>query len=204
MNPELTCQIPDEPNPYDLFNTWFEEAAACDAIKDATAMNLATVDAAGQPWTRIVLLKDLSEKGFSFFTNRTSIKGGHLDGSGKVSLNFYWPALDKQVRIMGTASRTSEEESDAYFAKRPRESQLGAWASIQSSELDARATMVERMEAVTKKYKGLDVPRPDFWGGFVVDPHIIEFWMARPHRLHDRVMYTRNPDGAWTKKGLYP
>lgn len=175
MDPELRSAIPDFENPYDLFDVWFKEAADCPDIKDVTAMTLATVDSDGQPWTRIVLLKDLTEKGFSFFTNLTSIKGEQLAGSHKASLNFYWPALDRQIRIMGTATRASAEESDAYFAKRPRESQLGAWASKQSAELDARATMIERMEAVTAKYEGQDVPRPDFWGGYIVAPTIIEW-----------------------------
>ncbi|MFP6581683.1 MAG: pyridoxamine 5'-phosphate oxidase [Candidatus Hydrogenedentota bacterium] len=204
MDPELSSAIPDFENPYDLFDAWFKDAADCPDIKDVTAMTLATVDAEGQPWTRIVLLKDLTEKGFSFFTNLASIKGEQLADSNKVSLNFYWPALDRQIRIMGTTTPTSTEESDTYFAKRPRESQLGAWASMQSAELDARSTMIDRMEAVTKKYGGQDVPRPDFWGGYIVAPTIIEFWLSRPHRLHDRTMYTRAADGSWTKKGLYP
>ena len=204
MNDELQCAIPEVADPYELFESWFAEARECPDIKDATAMTLATVDKHGHPWTRVVLLKDLSEAGFSFFTNRGSIKAGHLEQNPNVSICFYWPALDRQIRIMGEATKASDEESDAYFAKRPRESQLGAWASVQSTELDERNTLIGRMEEVTQKYEGQDVPRPPFWGGYIVAPRVIEFWRARPHRLHDRAMYTRGVDGSWTRKGLYP
>ena len=196
--------IPDISNPFDLFDQWFKEALDCPDIKDATAMTLSTVDEHGHPWTRVVLLKDRSDAGFSFFTNRGSIKGGHLKNDPNVALCFYWPALDRQIRIMGEATQASDEESDAYFAKRPRESQLGAWASIQSTELDARTTLIDRMADVTQQYEGQDVPRPPFWGGFIVSPRVIEFWSARPHRLHDRAIYTRDSNGDWTQKGLYP
>jgi pyridoxamine 5'-phosphate oxidase len=204
MNTENVSQIPDLSDPYDLFQQWFSQAVASPAIKDATAMTLATVDSDGQPWTRVVLLKDCNESGFSFFTNRTSIKGDHLSNSLKVSLNFYWPAIDKQIRIMGTAALAPEAQSDAYFAKRPRGSQIGAWASKQSTELSSRDEMIARFEKYTARFEGQDVPRPDFWGGFVVAPNIIEFWQARDDRMHDRCMYILTPNGDWIKKGLYP
>lgn len=204
MENENESSIPDIHDPVGLFNQWFDDAKNCPDIKDATAMTLATVDEHGHPWTRVVLLKGVSDAGFSFFTNRESIKGAHLAKNPNVSLSFYWPALDRQVRIMGEAARTSDDESDAYFATRPRESQLGAWASSQSTELDSRTTMVKRMQHVTEKYDGQTVPRPPHWGGFTVAPRIIEFWSSRPHRLHDRAMFTRASDDSWTRKGLYP
>lgn len=199
-----TNQIPVDPSPIRLFSKWFQDALDCEQIEDATAMTLATVDSDNQPWTRVVLLKEHDDRGFTFFTNSKSIKGEHLENSPKVSLCFYWPALDHQVRIMGSAEMISPEESDAYFQSRPRDSQLGAWASIQSSELDVRRSLMDRIDEVSAKYEGADVPRPDFWNGYRVTPSTIEFWLSRPHRLHERLDYTLNADGTWVQKGLYP
>ena len=196
--------IPDYPSPVSLFTEWFADAKTCDAIKDATAMTLATVDHEGQPWTRTVLLKDHDEDGFTFYTNSTSIKGRQVGASPKVSLCFYWAPLDRQVRILGSATQVPATEADEYFASRPRESQIGAWASKQSTELDTRQTLMDRVEKITKRYEGGDVPRPEFWNGYRVSPTLIEFWLSRPHRLHERAMYTRQPDTSWTRKGLYP
>lgn len=204
MNSLETKMIPDYPDPILLFSEWFDEASACEQIKDAAAMTLATVDSHNQPWTRIMLLKGHDDRGFTFFTNSNSIKGDHLEHSAKVSLCFYWPALDRQIRIMGAAGQLTPEESDTYFASRPRESQLGAWASIQSSELDERLTLMDRFEDFTRQYEKSKVPRPDFWNGYRVVPNVIEFWLSRPHRLHERLVYTRQPDSTWTQKGLYP
>lgn len=190
--------------PFPLFSEWFNFAATCNAIKDVTAMTLSTVDADQQPWSRIVLLKEFDERGFTFFTNSNSIKGGQLSDFPKVSLCFYWPALDQQIRIMGASKLVPPEESGAYFTTRPRESQIGAWASIQSSELDTRQTLMERVEKFSAKYEGQDVPRPDFWNGYRVTPSIIEFWLSRPHRLHERIVYKRELDDTWSHKGLYP
>ena len=204
MDSDALSQIKDASSPTPLFTKWFEEALACDGIKDATAMTLATVDAELQPWTRTVLLKEHDERGFTFFTNSTSIKGSHLDRSSKVSLCFYWPALEKQIRIMGSAEMITSEESDAYFASRPRGSQIGAWASDQSSELDQRDTLVANVENETQKYDGQDVPRPSHWNGYRVTPKVVEFWLSRPYRLHERLMYTRETDDSWKQKRLYP
>jgi pyridoxamine 5'-phosphate oxidase len=199
-----TEEIPAHPNPLPLFTDWFEGAIACDQIKDATAMTLSTVDSNLQPWSRIVLLKEHNEQGFTFFTNSTSIKGKQLVGSAKVSLCFYWPALDQQIRIVGSSAMVTPKESDAYFATRPRESQIGAWASLQSTELDTRQTLMDRVDEFTNKFEGQDVPRPDHWNGYRVTPTVIEFWLSRPHRLHERIIYTVKADGTWSHKGLYP
>jgi pyridoxamine 5'-phosphate oxidase len=196
--------ITDHETPFPLFAEWFAEALDCDGIKDATAMTLATVDSDHQPWTRVLLLKGHGEDGFTFFTNSNSIKGDQLTPDAKVSLCFYWPPLDKQVRINGTAKRVSSEESDEYFASRPRESQVGAWASKQSTELDQRRTLMDRVDEYAAKFEGGEVPRPDFWNGYRVTPDLIEFWLSRPHRLHERLMYIRESDATWTQKGLYP
>jgi pyridoxamine 5'-phosphate oxidase len=204
MTPLETNEIPDHPSPIQLFSQWFQDALDSDQIKDATAMTLATVDSENQPWTRIVLLKEHDDRGFTFFTNSNSIKGNHLEHSPKVSLCFYWPPLDRQIRIMGTARKITPQESETYFASRPRESQISAWASIQSSELDERLTLMNRYDKFTKQYENADIPRPDFWNGYRVTPHQIEFWLSRPHRLHERLNYTRQPDNTWQKSALHP
>ena len=199
-----TARIPDIANPYELFNQWFAEAEACEAVLDHTAMTVATVDENNQPWTRVILCKDINEQGFTFFTNSNSLKGKHLAHSPKISLCYYWAPIIKQVRVMGTATLIAPEDSDAYFASRPRESQIGAWASLQSEHLDTVETLIERNTHFEEKFDGQDVPRPDHWNGYLVSPTHIEFWLARPYRLHDRVMYTPTADGQWTNERLYP
>lgn len=196
--------IPEKADPFELFGSWLEEARQCEDIDCYNAMVLATVDAQGMPWPRIVLLKAHDEHGFTFYTNLTSIKSRQLDAHPKASLCFYWKPLDKQVRILGTVKRVSEEEADAYFATRPRESQIGAWASKQSQSLPSRSVLEERVAEVEKQYDGKSVPRPSFWSGFRLVPSLIEFWKQQPHRLHDRLAYTRGPDASWTSERLYP
>lgn len=170
---------------------------------DATACALATANAQGAPSVRMVLLKGVDASGFVFFTNYGSRKARELDGNPQAALCFYWPALGAQVRVEGAATRVSPEESDAYFATRDRESQLGAWASRQSAPLGSRAELLTRVAGAVARFVGRKVPRPDHWGGYRVRPDRIEFWSAGAHRLHDRVLYTRR-DGGWTVERLFP
>lgn len=196
--------IPDQSNPFRLFAQWFEEAQQCAELAEPTSMTLATVGAEGQPWTRVVLLKGHDERGFAFFTNTRSTKGQHLAQNPKVALNFYWMPLDKQVRVVGEAAQVPDEEADAYFARRPRGSQLGAWASYQSEPLEKRADLEQRLKEYTEKYEGQDVPRPPHWSGYRVTPQVIEFWLKGPDRLHYRRAYIRQPDGSWKQEALNP
>jgi pyridoxamine 5'-phosphate oxidase len=196
--------IPDCNDPIDLFLRWFDEARACAQIDDATAMTLATVDDEGQPWARVVLMKDADEKGFTFYTNTHSLKGRHLSSNPRAGLCFYWMPLKKQVRIIGLAHPVTPQEADAYFASRPRGSQLGAWASIQSAPLKNRTTLEQRMSEYTEEFEGGSVPRPHYWSGYRIVPHTIEFWLGAENRLHHRRVYYRAAGGAWHHQALYP
>ena len=196
--------IPDIDDPYILFKQWYAEAEACPNIMDHTAMTVSTVDADLQPHSRILLLKGVDERGFTFFTNSNSHKAAQIRQSPKIALCFFWETIYKQIRINGTAQIISPEESDAYFASRARESQLSAWASLQSQELDCEETLFQRYVDLDEKFKGKEVPRPEYWNGYRVSPKTIEFWLGREHRLHARTHYTRTPEGDWIKKELYP
>ena len=196
--------IPDRPDPIHLFNEWFAEARACGQIAEPLAMTLATVDEAGMPWPRIVLLKEVSDRGFTFFTNLCSAKAQHLRNNSKAGLCFHWMPLDKQVRILGDAVVVSDEEADAYFSTRDRESQIGAWASRQSERLDTREDLERRFAEYTKEFAGREIPRPDFWSGYRVVPEMIEFWLRAPFRLHHRRVYVRDGGGAWSSHLLHP
>ena len=189
-------------DPFQLFDTWFAEARASEP-NDSNAMALATVDAAGQPSVRMVLLKGHGPDGFVFYTNRESRKAGDLAAVPKAALLFHWKSLRRQIRIEGAVSRVSDAESDAYFASRSRDSQLGAWASDQSRPLDARATFEARYEEARARFEGGEVPRPPHWGGYRVAPSAIEFWQDREHRLHERRLFVREGD-AWSEGLLYP
>lgn len=189
-------------DPFQLFDTWFAEARAGEP-NDSNAMALATVDADGQPSVRMVLLKGHGPDGFVFYTNRESRKAGDLAAVPKAALLFHWKSLRRQIRIEGAVSRVSDAESDAYFASRSRDSQLGAWASDQSRPLDARATFEARYEEACSRFEGGDVPRPPHWGGYRVAPSAIEFWQDREHRLHERRLFVREGD-AWSEGLLYP
>jgi pyridoxamine 5'-phosphate oxidase len=170
---------------------------------DTAPMTLATADAEGQPSARVVLLRGVDARGFTFFTNFNSRKGRELDANPKAALCFHWITLDEQIRVEGYIERISDAESDAYFVSRPRGSQLGAWASDQSQILPSRETLEERYREIERRFEGQAVQRPAFWGGYRVVPHRLEFWYGRPDRLHDRVVYIRE-NGGWTIERLYP
>ena len=191
-------------DPIRQFRRWFDQALDAQ-ITEPNAMVLATVDATGQPSTRVVLLKAVDERGFSFFTNYESRKGRELSGNPRASLTFPWIALERQVCITGSVTKLSREESEAYFKLRPRGSRLGAWASPKQSEVVAdRADLEARMRALEAKHPGEDIPLPPYWGGYLLAPTEIEFWQGRPSRLHDRLRYARQPDGSWKIERLSP
>lgn len=183
------------------FERWFADAVTA-AVREPNAMVLATV-VEDSPTTRHVLLKGLSQGGFEFFTNYTSQKGAHLANNDQVALTFGWLDLHRQVNISGRAHRLTASESDDYFAVRPREAQLGAWASHQSSVLADRNVLEQRLDDARNRYADGPVPRPDHWGGYRVVPESIEFWQGRPSHLHDRLRYTRAPSG-WLIERLSP
>jgi len=189
-------------DPFALFDAWYAEARTTEP-NDSNAMAVATVDTQGQPSVRMVLLKGHNTDGFVFYTNRESRKTGELAATPKAALLFHWKSLRRQIRIEGTVSQVSDAESDAYFATRSRDSQLGAWASDQSRPLDSRATFEARYEAARTRFEGGDVPRPPHWGGYRVAPGRIEFWQDRAHRLHERRVFARTADG-WQEGMLYP
>lgn len=190
------------PDMLDRFNAGMQEAVAA-GVPEANAMTLATVDTHGQPAARTVLLKDANLDGFVFYTNLGSRKGQHLAQCQQVSLVFWWRETEAQVLIDGQASPVSAEAADAYFASRPRGSQIGAWASIQSTELADRQTLLDRVAEVEARFKDQDVPRPAHWSGFRVHPRRVEFWYGKPYRLHERICYEATPQG-WQSRLLYP
>jgi pyridoxamine 5'-phosphate oxidase len=167
-------------------------------------MALATTDLEGRPSVRMVLLKGHDERGFVFYTNRRSRKGAELAANPRAAVLFHWKSLRRQVRLEGVVERVGDAEADAYFATRGRDSQLGAWASDQSQPLDARETFEARYRAMQAQYEDREVPRPAHWSGYRVVPERIEFWNDRPHRLHERRLFTRTPEGGWSEGLLYP
>lgn len=195
--------IQKESDPFALFEAWFAEAKDTKTIEDATAMTLATVGPDGMPSARIVLLKGVDHGGFVFYTNKTSVKGQHLAAHPMAALCFHWMPLDMQVRVEGTVESVTDAEADAYFASRPRQSQIGAWASKQSQAYGERLELEKRLAKYTAKFGISPVPRPPFWSGFRIMPRRIEFWLKQPFRLHDRVSYTRHED-AWAVERLFP
>jgi pyridoxamine 5'-phosphate oxidase len=190
-------------DPFVQFTRWMEQTIKS-GIPDPNAMTLATVDASGQPSQRIVLLKHLDEKGFVFYTNLNSRKARELKQNPKTSLHFPWHFLERQVKVCGTVEPLSTAEVFKYFVTRPRESQLGAWASQQSRPISSRALLMQQFEAMKNKFAKGDIPLPDFWGGYRVEPHQIEFWQGGAHRLHDRFQYNLQTDGHWAIERLEP
>lgn len=189
-------------SPFQHFSEVF--ALACQKVpKDANAMVVSSVNGDGRPSSRVVLLKEFDERGFVFYTNLTSRKGQEILAKPYVSLNFHWHELEQQVRIEGSVEQVTSAEADAYFATRPRLSQLGAWASLQSQPLASREVLETRVQECEKRYENQPVPRPPHWSGLRVVPDRIEFWIGRPNRLHDRFVYAR-PAGIWEIERLYP
>ena len=191
-----------DPDPIAQFRAWFDEAVKANII-DVNAMSLATASASGEPSVRTVLLKDVDDRGFVFFTHYTSPKGRALNENPRAALLFFWPTLERQIRITGAVTRVPRAESEAYFASRPIDSRWAVWAAAQSAVLPDRETLESSFEHVKARF-GDNVPCPPEWGGYRVTPELMEFWQGRPGRLHDRLLYTRQDDGAWTRSRLAP
>ena len=190
-------------DPIVQFQTWFEQALQAQLI-EPSAITLATADASGRPSARIVLLKAVDERGFTFFTNYESRKGRELAANPHAALVCYWAELEREVLIAGEVKKVSREESAEYFAKRPRGSQLGAWVSKQSSVVHGRGDLERELAGVEARFAGRDVELPPYWGGYVLNPARVEFWQGRPNRLHDRFQYTRQSGGLWRIERLSP
>ena len=191
------------PDPIAQFDHWLKQAVDA-GLQDPTAMTVATVDKEGQPSQRIVLLKDVSPEGFVFYTNYGSRKAQELSVNNKISLHFPWHMLERQVKICGTAHKVSASQAAKYFLSRPEESQLAAWASRQSQPISTRNMLMQQFTNMKEKFANGQIPLPDFWGGYCVVPHQIEFWQGGGNRLHDRFMYSKQPSGEWQIQRLAP
>ncbi len=197
----LENKVPGDP--FKLFAGWFENAAM-DGVKEPNAMVLSTVSD-GKPKARVVLLKDFSEKGFSFYTNYNSHKGQELDSNNFASVTFFWDKSERQVRIEGEIEKVSAQESDNYFHSRPIGSQIGAWVSQQSEKIEGRSVLEKKLTEMEEKFAGQSIiPRPDHWGGYLLKPQLMEFWQGRANRLHDRICYTLDDSGLWNFFRLSP
>lgn len=190
-------------HPFTQFHAWFEEYRQS-GQQDPNIMTLATVDAQGQPWARVVLLKSYDERGFVFYTNYGSFKGQQLAHNPQASLHFLWLSQERQIQIQGKVEKISVQESAAYFHSRPRLSQLGAWASKQSQPLDNRQQLDQQYAEVSARFAEQEIPLPEFWGGYLVKPQRLEFWQGGANRLHDRVEYVLDTQGEWHKQRLNP
>ena len=188
-------------NPFELFANWYDLAIETE-INDPNAMTLSTISN-NRPSSRVVLLKSHDEKGFVFYTNSNSKKGKSISENNNIALNFHWKTQNRQIRIEGQAKIVSSEIADSYFNSRPRGSQIGAWSSNQSAELNARSELIDNIKKFEKIYKDQDIPRPSHWNGYLVKPQLIEFWQEMPFRIHDRVVYTLF-NNKWEIKKLYP
>jgi pyridoxamine 5'-phosphate oxidase len=204
LNPLTSSDFTDAGDPFALFEAWFAEASERE-VNDPNAMTLATVDPDGLPDARMVLLKGLEPGGFVFYTNSESAKGAELTYNMKAALVFHWKSLRRQVRIRGPVALVSDAEADAYFASRPRDSRIGAWASKQSRPLESRFALEKAVAREAARFGLGEVPRPPHWNGYRIMPVQIEFWQDKPFRLHDRVTFRRDaPEGPWRKERLYP
>jgi len=197
-----SSDLAEADEPWALFRAWMAEAERSEP-NDPTAMGLATVDEDGLPNLRMVLLKGADHRGFVFYTNVDSAKGRELDANPKAALLFHWKSLRRQIRARGTVTRVGDDEADAYFASRPRDSRIGAWASQQSRPLESRFALEKSVAFYAAKHAIGEVPRPPYWTGFRIVPVAFEFWQDRPFRLHDRIQFTRRGEG-WEKTRLYP
>jgi pyridoxamine 5'-phosphate oxidase len=199
---EITERTAD-PDPIGQFHTWFKDAQVAD-LKEPNAMVLATVSAHGKPSGRVVLLKEFGDFGFVFYTNYLSRKGRELEANPSAALTFYWAELECQVRVEGQVQRVDRQRSEEYFRSRPRGSQLGAWVSEQSRALPNREALDVKLSALQERFAGTeDIPTPEFWGGYRLEPDLLEFWQGRPNRLHDRLVYRRSGTG-WILERLWP
>jgi pyridoxamine 5'-phosphate oxidase len=190
-------------DPIAQFQQWLKDAIAAE-LPDPTAMCVASVDQHGQPSQRLVLLKDISAAGFTFYTNLGSRKATELAANAKVCLHFPWHPMERQVIVYGSAERVSAAQVAKYFLSRPKESQLAAWASEQSRPVSTKLALLQKFAEIKQKFAQGDIPLPSFWGGFLVQPHKIEFWQGGEHRLHDRFMYTKQSDNSWSIARLCP
>jgi len=188
-------------DPFVLFKKWYDLACKTE-INDPNAMTLSTISN-NQPSSRVVLLKSYDENGIVFYTNSNSKKGKSIKQNNNIALNFHWKTQNRQIRIEGHANMVSKAVTDSYFKTRPRRSQVGAWLSNQSDDLSSRDELIERIREFEKEYKDKDIPRPSHWNGYLITPHLIEFWQEMPFRIHDRVLYFKS-DNSWKIKKLYP
>ena len=191
-------------DPIELFRNWFLNADKSGVVEEVNAMNISTLGLDGFPKNRIVLLKKYTSEGFVFYTNYNSEKGKAILENNKVCLSFFWPALEQQIIIKGTAKKVPTNLSDDYFESRPDGSKLGAWASNQSQVVSSRKEIEENLHKFENQFQGKEIPRPEHWGGFIVKPIGIEFWQGRPNRLHDRIRYTLQKDFSWKLERLAP
>lgn len=191
-------------NPIELFQQWFLNADASEMVDEANAMNIASIGLDGFPKSRVVLLKKYTWEGFIFYTNYNSEKGKAISANNHVCLSFFWPGLEQQIIIKGNAEKLAENLSDGYFESRPDGSKLGAWASNQSEVVSSREALDNSLKAFEEKFNSQEIPRPDYWGGFLIKPISIEFWQGRPNRMHDRIRYTLQKDFSWKIERLAP
>lgn len=198
----LEASIPEDP--INLFNRWFHEVEDFGGVDEVNAMTVATIGLDGFPKSRVVLLKKFNEEGFVFYTNYNSQKGRAIAANPNVCLSFFWHSMERQVIIKGRAQKTSEQVSDGYFDSRPDGSKLGAIVSNQSEIIPSRSFLENNLKELERKFEGKEIPRPDFWGGFLVVPHEVEFWQGRPNRLHDRIQYLLQEDYSWSINRLSP